>query len=148
MFVLTVLALGAAMGQAATIGDLMEADRTFNRMAQTEGAREAFLAFVGNNPTMLADGLDPITGNEAVGEFLNGWPDSISLTWEPKDGRIAESGELGYTWGTFVSRSKEAEGNEVVKSGKYVTVWALQDDGTWKWVIDIGNSNPASQGTD
>jgi ketosteroid isomerase-like protein len=140
--ILIAFGIGAAVGQAATLEDLMKADRAFNRMAQNEGVREAFLAFVGDNPTMLAEGLDPITGDEAVGEFLAGWPDGVSITWEPQDGRLAESGDLGYTWGTFVSRGNDAEGEEVVKYGKYVTVWALQGDGTWKWVIDIGNPSP------
>ncbi len=134
-----------AIVEAATVEDLMDADRAFNRMAQERGVRDAFLAYVGADPTMLSEGLPAIDGDEEVEKFLSGWPDDVSLTWEPRKGRISSSGDLGYTWGTFVSRSKDAAGSEQVRHGKYVTVWALQDDGSWKWVVDIGNPSPSPQ---
>ncbi len=140
----SLIALGifAATAQAATVEDLLEADRAFNGMAQEQGVREAFLAYVGADPAMLSEGLPAIAGDNEVRNFLLGWPDEVSLTWEPTAGRIAQSGDLGYTWGTFVSRSQDAGGTEQVRHGKYVTVWALQDDGSWKWVVDIGNPSP------
>ena len=135
-------ALASAVVDAASVDDLMEADREFDRMAQEQGVRQAFLAFVGEDPAMLADGLPPITGDAPVHELLSRWPDGMSLTWEPRGGRIAASGDLGYTWGLFVSRGRDAGGAEVVRHGKYVTVWSLEADGSWKWVVDIGNHNP------
>ena len=29
-----------------------------------------------------------------------------------------------------------------VNHGKYCSVWKKQPDGSWKWVVDIGNSSP------
>lgn len=136
-------ALVASAGVAATLDDLMAADRAFDRLAQEEGVRNAFLAYVGEDPAMLSHGVPPITGDESVRDFLGRWPDGMSLTWEPKGGRIAASGDLGYTWGVFESRGEDADGIEVVRHGKYVTVWALQKDGSWKWVVDIGNDSPS-----
>lgn len=141
-FWLLATAISGNLAHAGSVDDLMAADRAFDRMAQEQGAREAFLSFVGDDPAMLSAGLAPITGNEEVRAFLSKWPDGISLTWEPRGGRIAESGDLGYTWGVFESRGRDPEGAEVVQHGKYVTVWALQEDGSWKWVVDIGNENP------
>ena len=138
------LTIGTMAVQAASIEELMEADRNFNRMAQEEGVREAFLAYVGDAPVLLSEGLDPLSGDRPVNEFLATWPDDLALSWEPKDGRIAASGDLGYTWGTFVTRVRDAAGNETSKHGKYVTVWTRQKDGSWKWVADIGNSSPTA----
>ena len=38
---------------------------------------------------------------------------------------------------------KSGTGADVTDNGKYVTVWELQDDGSWKISRDISNSDRA-----
>lgn len=39
-------------------------------------------------------------------------------------------------------RSTGKDGKPVVAYGKYNTIWKKQRDGTWKVVLDMGNSSP------
>ncbi|HYR10632.1 MAG TPA: hypothetical protein VEQ60_22840 [Longimicrobium sp.] len=57
----------------------------------------------------------------------------------PVAGGMAASGDLGYTVGDGVSRGEDGR----VGYTKYLSVWRLQPDGTWRWVVDAGNPRPA-----
>jgi ketosteroid isomerase-like protein len=66
------------------------------------------------------------------------------LSWKPAFEMIAESGELGYTYG-YYTRTIKATG--VVSRGTYVTIWKKQKDGSWKFVLDTGTEGlPAISG--
>jgi ketosteroid isomerase-like protein len=53
---------------------------------------------------------------------------------------MAASGDFGYTYGTFEFRSRDKEGKLVSNYGKYTSIWKRQKDGSWKVVLDMGNS--------
>ena len=85
-----------------------------------------------------------IVGHAAIREYMGrafANPD-FSLQWEPKAGDISKAGDLGYTTGTYVSRGKDAQGNPVARTGRYVSIWKKQADKTWKVVLDTGNPDP------
>jgi ketosteroid isomerase-like protein len=70
------------------------------------------------------------------------WPEGTSLTWTPVKAEMAASGDLGYTYGTYVFTAKNKEGKLVPSYGKYTSIWKKQKDGQWKVVVDMGNSSP------
>jgi ketosteroid isomerase-like protein len=70
------------------------------------------------------------------------WPEGSSLTWTPVHGDMAASGDLGYTYGTYVFKHKDQTGKIVADYGKYTSIWKKQKDGSWKVVVDMGNSSP------
>ena len=70
------------------------------------------------------------------------WPEGTSLTWTPVKADMAASGDLGYTYGTYVYTAKNKEGKLVANYGKYTSIWKKQKDGQWKVVVDMGNSSP------
>jgi ketosteroid isomerase-like protein len=70
------------------------------------------------------------------------WPEGTSLTWMPIKADMAASGDLGYTYGTYVYTAKNKEGKLVANYGKYTSIWKKQKDGQWKVVVDMGNSSP------
>jgi len=41
---------------------------------------------------------------------------------------------------------KDANGNPVVTSGRYITMWRKEPDGTWKVVLDAGSNEPPGAG--
>jgi ketosteroid isomerase-like protein len=55
---------------------------------------------------------------------------------------MAASGDLGYTYGNYILKSKNKEGKVVASYGKYMSVWKKQKDGSWKVAVDMGNSSP------
>ena len=124
---------------AATVVDLMDADREFARLTAQQGS-EGWVSFFAEDGTMFRGG-SPVIGHDAIREImapaLDG--DRFSLTWEPETGEIAASGDLGYTRGRWESRSTGADGATTVRTGSYVTIWKRVEDGSWKVTLDIGN---------
>jgi len=55
---------------------------------------------------------------------------------------VAFSGDLGYTFGRYQRTVIDSLNNESSRYGTYVSVWKKQEDGSWKFVIDAGNSLP------
>jgi ketosteroid isomerase-like protein len=68
------------------------------------------------------------------------------LTWHPARAQIADSGDLGYTYGTWQLRRHDKSGKAVSGQGKYLTVWRRQKDGRWKVVADIGTEDAPEAG--
>lgn len=132
--------LSAALGFAATPDPsvLLDADRAFAE-ATAKGRLEGFSSFLAEDTATLRPDLPVIRGRKAVAErwapLLNN--PAMSIRWQPLDATISSSGDLGYTIGAYeIVRSGEGAG--VVGTGKYVTIWKKQADGSWKVIFDSG----------
>ena len=53
---------------------------------------------------------------------------------------VAQSGDLGVTWGAYYFESVDELGAPFISEGKYVFVWRMID-GEWKLVLDISNES-------
>lgn len=119
---------------------LLEVDRAFNKRAQEVGVPAAFVEFAAEDAVMYRNGMDPIVGREAIAKVLA--PEAASiLIWKPLTADIAESGDLGYTRGSFtLTTGPSADGTpgKGPFEGYYVSIWKKQPDGSWKWVFDNG----------
>ena len=131
--------------QAPDKSVLLRADEEFARYAAAHGIAEAFAAYAAPDATILPAGADPVRGREAIRSFFTAAAGTV-LTWKPYAAEIASSGDIGYTLGTYESRSKDEAGNPVTRYGKYCTIWKKQPDGSWKYVVDLGNSSPLPAG--
>lgn len=125
------------------ITSLLSTDTEFSDFALENGVGAAFVEYADTNAVMLPAGGSPVKGIEQVKAGFEGYK-SI-LQWKPEFADVSASGDLGYTWGKYVSTSKDADGNFHKSYGKYLSVWKKQTDGRWRWVLDIGNSNPAPE---
>ena len=94
----------------------------------------------------LGNGTAPVVGRVAIARSAAWSPKEYQLTWTPTDAAMGPSGDMGYTWGHFEGRSKDANGNPVTTSGRYITIWRKQADGNWKVVLDAGANEPADAG--
>ena len=88
----------------------------------------------------------PLVGRVAIAKSANWDPKVYQLTWTPTDAVMGPSGDVGYTWGHFEGHSKDANGNPVTTTGRYITIWRKQADGNWKVVLDAGANEPAAAG--
>ena len=63
------------------------------------------------------------------------------LTWEPRTGDVAASGELGWLTGpsTFIDRT---DPKAQPRYGNYLSVWRRQPGGAWRVFIDVGADAP------
>ncbi|MFC1483825.1 YybH family protein [Candidatus Neomarinimicrobiota bacterium] len=141
---LMILGCSSAVDVDAEQQRLLEADRAFSQASIEHGAAEAFRMYLAEDALMLPAGSTPITGRETIFEGMASGPGSL-LTWEPQLAEVARSGELGWTWGTYEVRPEGDLTAEPLAYGKYVNVWRTQSDGTWKVIVDTGNSSPAPE---
>jgi ketosteroid isomerase-like protein len=104
-----------------------------------------FAEWFADDGVALGNGAAPLIGKVAIARSANWSPKDYELTWTPTDAMMGPSGDMGYTWGHYEGRSKDANGNPVLTSGRYITMWRKGPDGSWKVVLDAGaNDAPAA----
>ena len=113
-------------------------------VAERGGA--GFAAGFADDGVALGNGAAPLNGKVAIAKSANWSPKDYQLTWTPTDAMMGPSGDMGYTWGHYEGRSKDANGNPVLTSGRYITMWRKEPDGSWKVVLDAGANEPPSAG--
>ena len=141
---LLICAVGVAVAQtsnqSADLKSMVETERAFSRTAEEKGTREAFAAFI------AADGIlfrpNPVVGKKWLQEHP--LPPSAArplLSWQPIFAAVSGAGDLGYTTGPwqFKTDIKDAKASAF---GNFMTVWKKQADGSWRFALDLGISNP------
>jgi ketosteroid isomerase-like protein len=104
-----------------------------------------FAEWFADDGVALGNGAAPLIGKVAIAKSATWSPKDYQLTWTPTDAMMGPSGDMGYTWGHYEGRSKDANGNPVLTSGRYITMWRQQADGSWKVVLDAGaNDQPVA----
>ncbi len=117
-------------------GVLIEADRNFSEMSVKEGMFSAFLYYIADDGVILRDNSFPSRGKEALRQYYSGKSDTaFILSWSPLFERLSDSGDMGYTYGIWTNKIKATS---QISKGSYITVWHLQNDGSWKFVLDSG----------
>jgi len=117
---------------------LSDTDRFYSALSARNGMNAAFLEMFDSAGVMLRANHQPVEGYEAIRALLMSESDSsFTLTWEPKFAKMAASGDLGYTYGTYQIKDKAKD--SIVGVGKYATIWVRKSDGKWKAILDTGN---------
>jgi ketosteroid isomerase-like protein len=106
----------------------------------------AFADWFAEDGVALGNGAAPLVGRVAITKSANWDPKVYQLTWTPTDAQMGPSGDEGFTWGHFEGHSKDANGNPVTTTGRYITIWRKQPNGDWKVALDAGSNEPAAAG--
>jgi len=132
-----------AAAPAATPETLKRLEAEFMQAAADKGSA-GYMSYYADESVEVPNGYPAIQGKIEIAKTMGFLDDkSNRLIWTPVGADISSSGDLGYTWGTYEFHSKDKSGNPSTDYGKYTSIWKLQKDGTWKVVLDMGNSNPA-----
>jgi len=121
---------------AADKRELMEVDRAFSKMSGEKGMKTAFIEYIDSNGVLLRTGHLPIIGANAIDYLIQLNDTGYSLTWEPNNGGISSSGDLGYTYGIYAMKPNS---KDTVIYGTYTSIWKKEKNGKWKFVLDTGN---------
>ena len=140
-----VLAITGVFGKANAETDgaikLRDLEAAFVK-ATAERGLDGFMSYFAEDASEVENGGEIVTGKANIRKSLEPWGPDLSLTWTPVKAEMAASGDLGYTFGNYVLKSKDKDGHAVAHYGKYATVWKKQKDGSWKVAMDMGNSSP------
>jgi len=116
--------------------------------ARAERGLEGWLSFFADDTADFVRGESfTFTKEEMRNHLEKTFDPADQLTWRPVKIDVAASGDLAYSLGTWQLKGKNSEGKDVTQTGKYITVWKKQKDGSWKVVADTGTVDPPAKKT-
>jgi ketosteroid isomerase-like protein len=124
---------------------LLELEGRFSQ-AVAEGGGKAFGSWFAEDGVTLNNGKPAILGRTAIAAQAQWDPKTYQLSWVPQGAQMGPSNDMGFTWGHYEGRSKDKNGEPVVISGRYFTVWKKLPNGTWKVALDASADEPAATG--
>mgnify|MGYP001813864569 CR=1 FL=1 len=114
--------------------EIEQTELAFSKLAGEQGIHDAFVAYAAPEAVLLRRNK-LILGRTEIDDFYSG-NTSTGLSWAPDFVDVAESGDLGYTYGKYIFSFKDSTGTQQQNQGIFHTVWKRQEDGTWKFVWD------------
>jgi ketosteroid isomerase-like protein len=133
-FYLSVVVAGFAVSALAqsNLDKMVEAERSFARMASERGTKAAFLQYMAPDAVVF----DPDKTN-AKAVWTAREESEALLSWAPNYADISSNGVLGYTTGNWEYRPKGKADNPSA-FGDFFTIWLRQPSGEYRWVLDFG----------
>jgi ketosteroid isomerase-like protein len=129
----------------ATADTLKQLEGEFMKAAAERGSA-GYMSYYADDAVEVPNGFLLIQGKGEIAKTMAFLDDKNNrLTWTPLGADMSASGDLGYTYGTYEFTSKGRDGKDEVNHGKYTSIWKLQSDGSWKVVLDMGNSSPETR---
>ncbi len=112
----------------AELDAILQADRAWS---ETPPNVDDFAAFFTSDGISQGGGAPEARGHDAIRANAPG-----AVEWMASEGDVSACGDLGYSIGTFTETESDSAGNTVETTGKYVTIWKKQEDGSWKVAVD------------
>jgi ketosteroid isomerase-like protein len=119
---------------------VVETERAFSRASEEKGTRESFMAFIAEDGILFRP--TAVKGKQWMLEHpVPPSPKRGLLTWQPIVAGVSAAGDMGYTTGPWEFK-QHIHDEKPVAFGNFMTVWKQQPDGSWKFAVDLGISNP------
>ncbi len=144
IFLMVLIVLGGCMTEVDLNKEktlLFKTDQEFAAKSKEIGPAEAFYLYMDNDGIQLPVNGDIVIGDEAIRDRMLS-AGEYQLFWTPQKAEVALAGDMGWTWGTYIYKATDEDGNTIQRKGKYLNVWKKHEDGNWKVVVDIGNIEP------
>lgn len=121
--------------------DLIALEEAFCEAAKKEGASGWAKFFAPHGVMVGSLSNPPIVGPEAIEAAMEAFFDipGNTLIWTPMHSDLSADGTLGYTYGIYQRTMVDEQGQKTEATGKYMTIWKLQENGQWLIEADIGN---------
>lgn len=125
---------------------LLRIDRDFIGEASVRGAAKAFQAYLGEEARLHRNGIFPLTNGNAIRSFLSG-KQFMLLSGLPWRADVAQSNDLGYTYGRYELKAVGGAAGtpSASEKGYYVRVWKRDRAGRWKIALDTTHPLPPAQ---
>ena len=124
---------------------LLELDGRFSQSVATGGGA-AFVQWFADDAVTLNNGKPPVQGRGNIAASATWKPADYQLTWSPKGASMGPLNDMGYTWGSYEGRARDANGQTVTTAGRYITIWRKQTDGQWKIALEASADDAPGDG--
>ena len=128
--------------RAADAAAIRAADAEWNKATQAKDVDKS-VSFYADDAVLLANKVPSLQGHDNIRkEFQKMYSETgISITFTNTGVEVARSGDLAWDHGTYQFTETDKKGHSMQGTGKYLTVWKKQSDGSWKAVADMDNSD-------
>lgn len=130
---------------SAGVIQLMELEGRFAQ-AVAAGGGKAFAQWFADDAVVLNNGQPATMGRAAIAAQAKWDAKEYQLTWAPEGAQMGPSNDMGFTWGHYEGKGKDKNGQPLLLSGRYMTVWKKMPDGSWKVAMDASANDTAAGG--
>jgi ketosteroid isomerase-like protein len=127
---------------ADAAASLLEADKALSAKSRAEGFVPAYASAMAPDARKFDEGSEPVIGEGPIKARMAKYKPSELFAWIPEEAVVADSGELGFTWGHWEAQDHDKDQHLVVERGLYFDVWRRGADGVWRWISDTGYALP------
>ena len=124
--------------KSSDVSEILEVDKEFSTMSKHVGIKKAYLEYMSDEGVLLRPDFLPISGAKAIDYLSTLADEEYELSWVPQGGMLADSGELGYTYGVYSLKTQDT-----TYEGTYLNIWKKRG-GRWKYVLNTSNSGISS----
>jgi len=137
IFLLLLLLVSPALLHAQkSIDGLINAEKNFAEYSVANGTKDAFLNFADKEGIVFDQGK----AVNAIETWNKREKRPGVLKWYPQFAEIASSNDFGYTTGPWTFKLN-ASNDTIAARGQYTTVWHIDSNGEWKFLVDLGVGN-------
>jgi uncharacterized protein (TIGR02246 family) len=126
--------------RAADADAIRAADAEWGKAMQAKDVDKS-ISFYAEDAILLGDKAPAMTGRENIRKEFQTMlsQPSGTVAFTNAGVEVARSGDIAWDYGTYKYAGIDKSGKPMSVTGKYLTVWKKQSDGTWKAVGDMDN---------
>lgn len=125
---------------------LLELEGEFSE-AVSAGGGKVFATFFADDAVTLNNGKPAVLGRGAIAQQATWDPRQYQLSWIAQGAQMGPSNDMGFTWGQYTGRAKDRNGEPIITTGRYMTIWKKTANGSWKVAMDA-SANDAPNAAD
>jgi ketosteroid isomerase-like protein len=134
------LVLAQKAHEASALQSMVDTERAFAAMSEEKGIRPSFMSFIAEDGILFRP--KAVRGKQwMIDHPLPASDKRPLLKWQPGFADVARAGDMGYTTGPWEYKGDISDARPS-DFGNFLTVWKRQADGSWKFAVDLGISNP------
>ncbi|MFL6228558.1 MAG: YybH family protein [Pyrinomonadaceae bacterium] len=125
---------------AAARAELLAAEREFSAASLSDGAGRAFATRDLDDARFHHSGALPFVGTQAISGYLS--ENVAKFSWEVIDAGAAQSGDFGYTYGSYELVPAAGKGDGKTEKGYFARVWKRDAKGRWRAAMSVAHAVP------
>jgi len=117
--------------------EILLTEKAFEKMAAEKSISEAFYHYAHDSAVILRENDTLIKGKENIRAYYRKMDNKGAVVnWAPDHIDVSSSGDLAYTYGWYIWKIKNENGDTTEYKGIFHTVWKRQKDQSWRYVWD------------
>ena len=132
----------APMDLGAEESAIRQLESEWSKAAQSKDVA-SFVSYYSQDASVFVPNAPIASGPAAIRNLFDSLMKTpgFSLTFASNKVVVARGADMAHTQGTYKLTMNDAQGQQVVDTGKFVVVWRKQPNGSWKVLADIFNSD-------